>query len=45
LESETLQWLKSLADSDETATVRRAAIQELARGWKDDPDARGYVDL
>ena len=44
LESETLEWLKVLADSDDTATVRRAAIQELARGWKDDPDTRAYVD-
>jgi hypothetical protein len=30
--------LKPCVRSDENGDVRRAAVQELARGWKDDPD-------
>ena len=30
--------LKDRARSDENWFVRYAAVQELARGWKDDPD-------
>ncbi|MBV8729698.1 MAG: HEAT repeat domain-containing protein [Acidobacteriia bacterium] len=31
-------WLRSAATQDADWIVRRAAIQELARGWKNDPD-------
>ena len=30
--------LKQLAQSDDDGDVRQAAVQELARGWKDDPE-------
>jgi hypothetical protein len=33
-----LPWLKQRAVSDEDVDVRRAAVQELARGWKEDPE-------
>ena len=31
-------WLKSAAEGDPDWIVRWAAVRELARGWKDDPD-------
>ena len=31
-------WLRSAATTDSDWIVRRAAVQELARGWKDNPD-------
>ncbi len=31
-------WLKDRAAKDDNWAVRQAAVQELARGWKDDPD-------
>ena len=31
-------WLKDRATKDDNWAVRQAAVQELARGWKDDPD-------
>ena len=34
---ETLPWLKQRAQSDDNWNVRGAAVQEIARGWKDDP--------
>jgi hypothetical protein len=36
-ESDTLLWLKHRAQNDDDGAVRRAAIQELARGWKNEP--------
>jgi hypothetical protein len=30
--------LKQLATSDNDGSMRRAVVQELARGWKDDPN-------
>ncbi|MFN8003410.1 MAG: HEAT repeat domain-containing protein [Acidobacteriota bacterium] len=30
--------LKDRATKDDNSAVRLAAVQELARGWKDDPD-------
>lgn len=33
---ETSPWLKQIAKFDNNWTLRQAAIQELARGWKDD---------
>jgi HEAT repeat protein len=33
-----LPWLKERATSDSNGSVRYAAIQELARGWKEDPE-------
>jgi hypothetical protein len=36
--------LKDRARSDEDSDVRRAAVQELARGWKDDPEVVAIVD-
>jgi hypothetical protein len=36
--SATRTWLKHRATSDSDWSVRRSAIQELARGWKEDPD-------
>ncbi|GET44195.1 putative signal transduction protein containing Nacht domain [Microseira wollei NIES-4236] len=36
-ESNTYVWLK-IATNDDDWNVRRAAFQELARGWKDDPN-------
>ena len=35
---DTRVWLKTRAQSDEDAAVRQAAVQELARGWKEDPE-------
>jgi tetratricopeptide (TPR) repeat protein len=37
-EPDTLTWLKERTSSDEDTGVRQAAVQELARGWKEDPD-------
>ena len=34
---ETRAWLKARAQSDKDRIVRRSAVRELARGWKDDP--------
>jgi hypothetical protein len=34
---DTLPWLKQKAQSDDDSTVRQAAVQELAKGWKDEP--------
>ena len=34
----TRAWLKTGAQSDENWDVRQSALQELARGWKDDPE-------
>ena len=31
-------WLKERATKDDNWAVRQAAVQEIARGWKDDPD-------
>ena len=31
-------WLLSCAGADQNSAVRQAAVQELARGWKDAPD-------
>ncbi len=37
--SETTRvWMRSAAEDDVDWIVRRAAVQELARGWKDDPE-------
>jgi hypothetical protein len=35
----TLWWLKDRATNNPDADVRQTALQELARGWKSDPDA------
>jgi len=35
----TREWLQSSAAGDSDRIVRRAALRELARGWKDDPEA------
>ncbi|MFG6097783.1 HEAT repeat domain-containing protein [Leptothoe sp. ISB3NOV94-8A] len=35
---DTLPLLKDRAQHDDNWSVRRSAVQELARGWKDDPD-------
>ncbi len=34
---ETRAWLRSSAEHDADPIVRSAAVEELARGWKDDP--------
>lgn len=34
---DTRELLKARAQSDEHSDVRQSAVQELARGWKDDP--------
>ena len=34
---DTLAWLKQRAQFDDNEDVRYAALQELARGWKDEP--------
>jgi hypothetical protein len=34
----TRAWLKARVLSDEDWAVRQTAVQELAKGWKDDPD-------
>src|SRR6266404_850225 len=36
--SDTNAWFKGRAENDDDWAVRSAAIQELARGWKDDPE-------
>jgi hypothetical protein len=36
---DTRIWLRARAQSDEHWAVRQTAVQELARGWKEDPDA------
>ncbi|MCP4745378.1 MAG: NACHT domain-containing protein, partial [Desulfobacteraceae bacterium] len=41
--SDALAWLKSLAQKDDNSNVRRVAVQELARGWKTDPDTLDIV--
>ena len=33
-----LALLKARAQSDENSGVRQSAVQELARGWKEDPE-------
>lgn len=33
-------YLKALVQSDEDSGVRSAAVEELARGWKNDPDVQ-----
>ena len=35
--------LKARAQSDENWDVRMVAVQELARGWKDDPDTLPWL--
>jgi hypothetical protein len=35
---DTRTWLKARAQSDEDFAVCYTAVQDLARGWKDDPD-------
>jgi hypothetical protein len=35
--------LEDRARSDENGAVRMAAVEELARGWKDDPEAVAIV--
>ncbi|MEG4628839.1 HEAT repeat domain-containing protein, partial [Microcoleus sp. AR_TQ3_B6] len=35
---ETLPILQQLAQSDDDSDVRQAAVQQLAWGWKDDPE-------
>ena len=35
--------LKSWVEKDRNPYVRRAAVQELARGWQDDPDTLPYL--
>jgi len=35
--SDTLPWLKQKAQSDDHLAVRRAAVQELGKGWKYEP--------
>lgn len=42
-DGQSLAWLKARAQSDEHWAVRRAAVQELARGWKDDREVRGFL--
>ena len=37
-DSETRDWLRSTSERDSDWIVRMAAVQELARGWKDDPE-------
>jgi hypothetical protein len=39
----TLPIVKQLAQSDDNGNVRGAAVQELARGWKDDPETLPIV--
>lgn len=36
--ADPLPWLKERAEHDENYCVRQVAVQELARGWKSDPD-------
>ncbi|MGA2147296.1 MAG: HEAT repeat domain-containing protein [Bryobacteraceae bacterium] len=36
--AETREWLLSTAKPSQDWIVRQAAVQELARGWKDDPE-------
>jgi predicted NACHT family NTPase len=38
-----VNWLKARATQDGNWSVRRAAAQELARGWKDDPDTLPWL--
>jgi len=40
---DTLTWLKRCAQTEEDYAVRRAAVQELAQGWKDDPDTLPWL--
>ncbi len=40
---DTLPWLKDRARSDEIQFVRRAAVQELARGWKNDTKTFNFL--
>jgi hypothetical protein len=40
---DTRDWLKARALSDEEWYVRRAAVQALARGWKDNPDTVAWL--
>jgi hypothetical protein len=35
--------LKDRAAHDDQWYVRQAAVQELARGWKDDPDVTEFL--
>jgi predicted NACHT family NTPase len=36
-------WLKDQAAKDDSWSVRQAAVQELARGWKDNPDTLPWL--
>jgi hypothetical protein len=36
-------WLRTAAISDRDFSIRRAAVQELARGWKDDPETLPFL--
>ena len=42
---ETLPMLKARARSDEDSDVRQSAIEELARGWKDDPETLSILKV
>jgi hypothetical protein len=41
---QTFPLLKSKLESDENWDVRYAAVQEIARGWKDNPDALAFLE-
>ena len=41
---ETRRWLVSVVGIDQDWIVKRAAVQELARGWKDDPSTLGILE-
>ena len=38
-----VKWLKERAAQDDDRVVRYAVVQELARGWKDDPDTLPWL--
>jgi hypothetical protein len=38
-----LRILKERASSDEHSKVRQAAVKELAKGWKEDPEVSDFL--
>jgi hypothetical protein len=40
---DTRDWLEARAQSDRKGDVRQAALQELARGWKNNPDTVAWL--
>jgi len=38
-----LEWLKALSESDVAMAVRKAAVQELMRGWSHDAEIAEFL--